>query len=32
VREAKAHVVGDGSGDDNLNDLLIISQYQHTMV
>jgi ferritin-like metal-binding protein YciE len=28
VREAKAHVVDGGSGDDSLNDLLIISQYQ----
>lgn len=28
VREAKAHVVDSGSGEDNLNDLLIISQYQ----
>ena len=28
VREAKAHVVDSGSGEDNLNYLLIISQYQ----
>jgi ferritin-like metal-binding protein YciE len=28
VREARAHVVESGSGDDSLNDLLIISQYQ----
>lgn len=28
VREAKAHLVDSGSGEDSLNDLLIISQYQ----
>jgi ferritin-like metal-binding protein YciE len=28
VREAKTQIVESGSGNDNLNDLLIISQYQ----
>ena len=28
VSEAESHVVDNGSGDDGLNDLLIVSQYQ----
>lgn len=28
VREAKAHVVEGASGDERLNDLVIVAQYQ----